>query len=48
MVVSQDPGTLDVFDVGSRTNLGSIQVGTMPHWIALQAAQGVGDQRGLG
>jgi YVTN family beta-propeller protein len=39
MVVSQDPNTLDVFDVGSRTPLGSISVGSMPHWIALNAGQ---------
>jgi len=35
LVVSQTPGTLDAFDVGTRSPIESIKVGTMPHWIGL-------------
>jgi YVTN family beta-propeller protein len=37
MVVSQGPGTLDLFDPETYTRTGVIQVGQMPHWIALTA-----------
>jgi YVTN family beta-propeller protein len=34
LVVSQGPGTLDLFDPTTYSSSGSIKVGTMPHWIA--------------
>jgi YVTN family beta-propeller protein len=35
VVVSQTPGTLDAFNVATRSPIESIKVGTMPHWIGL-------------
>jgi YVTN family beta-propeller protein len=35
MVVSQGPGTLDLFDPATFTTTGSVKVGTMPHWIGI-------------
>ena len=35
MVVSQDAGHARYLRLASRTTLGSIKVGTMPHWIEL-------------
>jgi YVTN family beta-propeller protein len=35
LVVSQGPGTLDLFDPASYMSTGSIKVGTMPHWIGV-------------
>jgi len=35
MVVSQGPGTLDLFDPATFTTTGSIKVGAMPHWIGM-------------
>ena len=39
LVVSQTPGTLDVFDIASRTKSASVKVGTMPHWIGLSGGR---------
>ena len=35
LVVSQGPGTLDLFDPATYVPTGSIKVGTMPHWIGV-------------
>ncbi|MDQ6669651.1 MAG: cupredoxin domain-containing protein [Chloroflexota bacterium] len=35
LVVSQGPGTLDLFDPATYTATASIKVGTMPHWIGV-------------
>jgi YVTN family beta-propeller protein len=35
LVVSQGPGTLDLFDPTTFVATGSIKVGTMPHWIGV-------------
>src|SRR5258708_32098033 len=35
LVVSQGPGTLDLFDPTTYMSTGSIKVGTMPHWIGV-------------
>jgi len=37
MVVSQGPGTLELFDPETYTRTGVIQVGQMPNWIATSA-----------
>jgi len=34
MVVSQGPGTLDLFDLKTYSRTGVVPVGRMPHWIA--------------
>ena len=49
LVVSQGPGTLDLFDPVTYLATGSIKVGTMPHWIGVHLRQplGVRDQRKL-
>jgi len=48
LVVSQGPGTLDELDVGSLTRTGSISVGSMPHWIALNGDQALVTNEGSG
>jgi YVTN family beta-propeller protein len=37
LVVSQGPGTLDMFDPATYMPTGSIKVGTMPHWIGVSS-----------
>jgi YVTN family beta-propeller protein len=38
MVVSQGPGTLDLFDPTTHAARGSVGVGQAPHWIGLAGA----------
>jgi YVTN family beta-propeller protein len=37
MVVSQGPGTLDLFDPATYMTTGKVKVGGMPHWIGLSS-----------